>query len=659
MSDNTYSEGRTLEDTLLSYFDIFHSRNMVRRDRLFPLVDALMDHESHNIKKELDTWIKQIKASQRRVFHCPWCTCVFENPVTLTCGHTVCQECLRRKSGLIGEDCSEKSLNFCLLCGNNLFNEGNRSVNVILSDIITKLFPDGGKSAEAKKLGQSQLISQCAKKAVETFSVALHSKPKDYECLCLRSDAYLKLNLHYLALRDANSACELRPDLPDAFHRKAKILTEIKSWDDAVLQFLRCAALNPTRPRRDELTESLFRLFTSVTLTKLEEKVAARKIATNSAAEELQEGKSDTESIGSLSSSEEESSTNEQEIAQSSCEKIIIIEVAELQCYICGRLLFYPVTVQCGHTFCKECIKDSLEYGPKCPSCGTVLNDSKTSHWNLTVVLDGLLRIYLEEPYREREEFHSQEVEMWTRVGIDQNVEVPILVCTIVIPQGRMDLTLSHPSHRVMVRRSVEWGSQMFGICLPDEDKGFTDYGTIVEVQATASFPAGKLVVQAVPKRSFRVVTRSVSNGCPTAKVEWVEDAKIDNCDALLHLKWCNSLSHHMLKRWLATLPHDEKVCLENSLGPVPPCDSHLLLSPNGPPWLWWSMAAIPISAQEKLRILLMPGVADRLQSMQNYLEALLKSNNDQEERDVKQQATDGCHALTSLDSSFRENTVI
>lgn len=414
MSDKTSSDGRTLEDTLLSYFDVFHSRNMVCRDLLFPLVDVLMDYEAHNIRKELDTWIKQIKSSARRIFHCPWCSCLFENPVTLTCGHTVCQECLRRKSELIGGDSSERSLNFCLLCGNNLFNEGSRSVNSILSDIIRKLFPDGGISAEAKKLGQSQLLSQCAKKAVETFSVALHSRPKDYECLCLRSDAYLKLKLHYLALRDASSACQLRPDLPDAFHRKAKILTEIKSLDDAVLQFLRCAALNPTMPRRDELTESLFRLFTSVTLTKLEEKVAARNIASNTAADELQEVKSETDITESSSSSKEESS-DDQGITQNSCEEIIVIGVTELQCLICGRLLFYPVTVQCGHTFCKECIKESLEYAPKCPSCGTILTDSKTNNWNLTLVLDELLRIYLEKPYREREQSHSKEMKMWTR----------------------------------------------------------------------------------------------------------------------------------------------------------------------------------------------------------------------------------------------------
>lgn len=402
----------SLEATLLSYFDIFRGRNMVRRDHLFPLVDALMDHENRNVKKELDTRMKQIKTSPRTLFHCPSCACVFDNPVTLACGHTLCQGCVQRKSELIHGNCPDGNLTFCLLCGNNFFNEEPLSVNVILSDLIRKRFPEGGKIAQAKKLGQSQLLSKSPKKAVETFSVALHASPKDYECLYLRSDAYLNLNLHYLALRDANNACKLRPDLPDAFHRKAKILTKIKSRDDAVLQFLRCAALNPTRTRRDELTESLFKLFTSTDGTKLEEKVIARKIASVAAVEERQEAQTD---VDSADSSSEEESSDEQETAKSTCEEQFIMDVAELKCYICGRLLLYPVTVQCGHTFCQECIKESLEYGPKCPSCGTILSDSKASKRKLTAVLDDLLKTHLEMPYREREELHSKKVEMWRR----------------------------------------------------------------------------------------------------------------------------------------------------------------------------------------------------------------------------------------------------
>lgn len=164
-------------------------------------------------------------------------------------------------------------------------------------------------------------------------------------------------------------------------------------------------------------------------------------------------------------------------------------------------------------------------------------------------------------------------------------------------------------------------------MCLPKVEKGFSDYGTVVEIQATESFPGGKLVVKAIPKQRFRVLSRDVMDGCPAAKVEWLEDAKINDSETILHLKWRNSMSHVMLKKWLGTLPLDEKACIESALGPMPPCESHMLLSPNGPPWLWWAMAAVPLPPQEKLRILEMPSVVDRLQNIHKFLGAMLESS--------------------------------
>ena len=32
-------------------------------------------------------------------------------------------------------------------------------------------------------------------------------------------------------------------------------------------------------------------------------------------------------------------------------------------------VLFRPVTLNCGHSFCKDCIISSLKYKPMCPMC--------------------------------------------------------------------------------------------------------------------------------------------------------------------------------------------------------------------------------------------------------------------------------------------------
>lgn len=48
---------------------------------------------------------------------------------------------------------------------------------------------------------------------------------------------------------------------------------------------------------------------------------------------------------------------------------------ANLNCSICLEFFRYPVTIPCGHTFCKSCIskhwdiKSQSDIGPQCPIC--------------------------------------------------------------------------------------------------------------------------------------------------------------------------------------------------------------------------------------------------------------------------------------------------
>eukprot|EP01015_Nassula_variabilis_P018117 TRINITY_DN2931_c0_g1_i1.p3 TRINITY_DN2931_c0_g1~~TRINITY_DN2931_c0_g1_i1.p3 ORF type:complete len:114 (+),score=21.14 TRINITY_DN2931_c0_g1_i1:64-405(+) len=43
----------------------------------------------------------------------------------------------------------------------------------------------------------------------------------------------------------------------------------------------------------------------------------------------------------------------------------------DLECNICCELLYKPSTINCGHSFCKECLIRSLQQKPVCPMCRT------------------------------------------------------------------------------------------------------------------------------------------------------------------------------------------------------------------------------------------------------------------------------------------------
>ena len=43
----------------------------------------------------------------------------------------------------------------------------------------------------------------------------------------------------------------------------------------------------------------------------------------------------------------------------------------DLECSICNDILFRPVSINCGHSFCRECLATTLKVKPQCPICRT------------------------------------------------------------------------------------------------------------------------------------------------------------------------------------------------------------------------------------------------------------------------------------------------
>lgn len=66
-------------------------------------------------------------------------------------------------------------------------------------------------------------------------------------------------------------------------------------------------------------------------------------------------------------------------------------ELDEIKCIICFELFDQPVSLYCGHTFCKDCILAHFEKTTKCPVCKfTILNSHDLK---INKVLEGLLKV--------------------------------------------------------------------------------------------------------------------------------------------------------------------------------------------------------------------------------------------------------------------------
>ncbi|CAD8055506.1 unnamed protein product [Paramecium primaurelia] len=58
----------------------------------------------------------------------------------------------------------------------------------------------------------------------------------------------------------------------------------------------------------------------------------------------------------------------------------------EFECSLCLTFLTNPITIPCGHTFCKECITNAVKQIPRCPTCrGTITIEIKNLKENLLI----------------------------------------------------------------------------------------------------------------------------------------------------------------------------------------------------------------------------------------------------------------------------------
>lgn len=109
----------------------------------------------------------------------------------------------------------------------------------------------------------------------------------------------------------------------------------------------------------------------------------------------------------------------------------------ELDCVVCSRLLYEPVTTTCGHTFCKSCLERSVDHSQRCPLCRTVLYLCPGSLC-VSTTLKAILQKNFEAEYRERAE---ESAVCFT----DQSKILPLFVLDVVLPRQQIALRIFEP----------------------------------------------------------------------------------------------------------------------------------------------------------------------------------------------------------------------
>lgn len=580
---------------------------------------------------------------------CRICLSFLFEPVTLPCGHCFCKKCLERE---IKE--KEKPLR-CKVCGDSSPVADYR-LNVVLSGLLAKWFPRLQQAGRLRREGNSLYAEKRMEAALEKYDQAILIAPLDHILFSNRSQIHSGLRHWNQALSDAETCCTLMPTWSKGHIRKAQALQSLGRSEEALREYLLCLSIEPDCSlARTEAHKLLSELLAPVTdqVPKNISDYTSLLSSRNHIKSTLNASQQFSVEASVLSAAvrpdrskqvktqvQLESSRLEQNFLlkrKRSCsdtdlEKTIeehkrmksdypssevenIVDPADVECSLCMRLFFEPVTTPCGHTFCLQCLERCLDHNPKCPLCKEELSEYLVQRqYSKTLLMEQLIAHYLPLELTERNNIHQDEMDELSNL----NKNVPIFVCTMAFPTVPCPLHIFEPCYRLMIRRAMETGTNRFGMCLGDNLKGFADYGCLLEIRDVKFFSDGRSVVDTIGRRRFKVVQHKERDGYNTADIEYLEDVKLEG-DKEMELQKLHDSVYDLALVWVNSLKKEQKERIEGHFGPMPEKDPEIQSS-NGPSWCWWLLAVLPLEGRAQLPFLALTSLKDRLSGIRKVL---------------------------------------
>ncbi|XP_052628016.1 LOW QUALITY PROTEIN: LON peptidase N-terminal domain and RING finger protein 1-like [Harpia harpyja] len=585
------------------------------------------------------------------MLRCPSCLLLLWEPVTVSCGHSFCKPCL---GGAVPSRCP--------LCQERLklLGVGAARCNVVLCGLLEKCVERESRLAWLAARVRDRLSRGDAREALRMAQKGVELAPDSSSLRLCRAEAFAALGQHPQALEDLDAVCRAEPGQHESFFRKGKVLLEMGQRAEALLAWEHCLTLSPHfHPARREMEKILMQKDAP------QPRMAAAclgdahwgssgpqvdggspALPSSSAQAQDQEGEpvdgrgdagsEHGQGTATLSEpgrqQEPETSAerqgqwlvdNEEETAAAKCTQLCLgelLSISDLECSLCIRMFFEPVTTPCGHTFCKECLERCLDHRPNCPLCKQSLREYlKAGSYSPTVLLQDIMLATFPAQLAERRELHR--AEMAELSNLTKNI--PIFVCTMSFPGIACPLHVFEPRYRLMIRRCQETGTRRFGMCIYENGKSFADYGCMLEIRQIEPLPDGRSLVDTIGRRRFRVLSRGHRDGYNTADIEYLEDKKVAG-EELQELQCLHESTYRLAQRFCE---HGDLASRHIFMqhGPLPEKEEDIQASADGPTWCWWLISILPLDPSYQLNLFSTTSLRARLTQLQRILAALLQ----------------------------------
>nr|XP_032830785.1 LON peptidase N-terminal domain and RING finger protein 3-like [Petromyzon marinus] len=611
-------------------------------------------------------------ASVSGLFDCCLCRLWLSEPVTLSCGHSCCRSCaeLRVPGAAFDEAASsqvassqaassqaassqaassqaassqaassqaassqgaarELAVEACGTCGAVSARAPGTPVrvNVLLGGLLAKWFPRRAEAAQLRvEAARLFAVGAELRTTLGMCERALALDPGDVGALVIGSKVRLEMGDPTGALRDAEQACRAQPHNAQAVVARGWSLLALGRQEEAVGALLRGLALDATQESAARAIGEILSEWLSPVPEQVGVASRSLKCGTfleslgNQPANHCTEGQVEVHKKRKHSVSDSDCDGEGQPPHPDSAECYYIREVprhridpSDLECSLCMRLLWEPVTTPCGHTFCTACLERSLDHRHQCPLCKEGLVEFLArAVFTRNACLEGVMVHFLAEERRERERQNAEERK-------EMAGEVPIFVCTVAFPWVPCPLHVFEARYRLMLRRCIRDGTRSFGMCAWDQQHGFADVGCMLEVRGVHLYPDGRSLVSAVGGRRFQVTERSARDGYSTARVALLHDTPVRG-DAVRELCRLHEVVRTCAERWFSKLEPRYHGCISQHFGDMPQTEPDIQTRPDGPAWLWWLIAVLPLEPRVQLGLLGLTSLPARLAAVAQLL---------------------------------------
>eukprot|EP01083_Nonionella_stella_P043878 118396_1 len=203
----------------------------------------------------------------------------------------------------------------------------------------------------------------------------------------------------------------------------------------------------------------------------------------------------------------------------------------ELECNICLNFYVEPITISCGHTFCRLCIfQFQSKCAKKCPLCKRVCHID-ASHHQQNIVLNNCIKTLIsKEQYTKRLKALQLEKDKLSN-------NIPIFILNMVrYPGMLLHLHLFEPRYKHMMNRAISSGNMFAYLCKPmntsngNDNRPYEgDTALLVDIKDCQFFPDGRCLMAGLCTTRILVEQTWVEDGTQGLWYIKYKDIKDDN----------------------------------------------------------------------------------------------------------------------------------